>query len=246
MQLLGKNGYNIAYNESIPENANTIIVAMHGFCGDKESSCISALEKRALGLNIGLIKFDWAGHGESEATGEQLTIDNCMADIDSIIEHVKESHPEAKLVAFSTSFGGYLTLLYLRNHETVFNQVILRSPAIHMYDVLKANILTKEEQAQIEEYGSTEFGFERKLKITNDFVADLKNHNVDKLYGGVSLPNVSIIHGTVDDLVPYADSESFAREHGCKLHPVVGADHRYKKEGEIDKVIEIAIDAIMN
>ena len=140
MQLLGKNGYNIAYDESIPENANTIIVAMHGFCGDTESSCISALEKRALELNIGLITFDWAGHGESEATGEQLTINNCMADIDSIIEHVKESHPEAKLVAFSTSFGGYLTLLYLRNHETVFDQVILRSPAIHMYDVLKANI----------------------------------------------------------------------------------------------------------
>ena len=78
MQLLGKNGYNIAYNESIPENANTIIVAMHGFCGDKESSCISALEKRALGLNIGLIKFDWAGHGESEATGEQLTMIVCV------------------------------------------------------------------------------------------------------------------------------------------------------------------------
>ena len=189
MQLLGKNGYNIAYDESIPENANTIIVAMHGFCGDKESSCISALEKRALELNIGLIKFDWAGHGESEATGEQLTINNCMADIDSIIEHVKESHPEAKLVAFSTSFGGYLTLLYLRNHETVFDQVILRSPAIHMYDVLKANILTKEEQAQIEEYGSTEFGFERKLKITNDFVADLKNHNVDKMYEAFKAAN---------------------------------------------------------
>lgn len=244
MQLQGKNGYSISYSESIPEEAKTIIVAMHGFCGDKESSCIAELEKKALTLNIGLIKFDWAGHGESEANGEQLTIDNCMADIDSIVEHVKESLPGATLVAFSTSFGGYLTLLYLYSHRNVFNKVILRSPAINMYKVLTFNILDKGELSQIKESGSAEFGFERKLKITNKFLTDLRNNDINKLYKGISLPMVSIIHGTEDDLVPFGDSELFAREHSCKLYSVIGADHRYKKRGEVDKVVNIALEII--
>ena len=244
MQLQGKYGYKIPYKESIPKDTNTIIIAMHGFCGDKESSCIEELEKKALNLNIGLIKFDWAGHGESEATGDQLTIKNCMADIDSIVEHVKESFPKAKLAAFSTSFGGYLTLLYLYNHRETFNQIILRSPAINMYKVLTSNILTKEELSRIKEAGSVEFGFERKLKITNNFLIDLKDNDVNKLYEDISLPMVSIIHGTDDNLVPFMDSKLFAEKHTCKLYPVIGADHRYKKEGEIEKVVEIALKII--
>ena len=244
MQLQGKNGYNISYSESIPEGAKTIIIAMHGFCGDKESSCIAELEKKALALDIGLIKFDWAGHGESEANGEQLTIGNCMSDIESIVEHIKESFPEATLVAFSTSFGGYLTLLYLYSHGDVFDRIILRSPAINMYKILISSILTKEELSQIEEDGAAEFGFERKLKITDDFLIELRDNDINKLYKGISLPMVSIIHGTEDNLVPFEDSELFAREHACKLYPVIGADHRYKKEGELEKVIKISLDII--
>lgn len=244
MQLRGKNGYSISYSKSISEGAKTIVIAMHGFCGDKESSCIEELEKKALGLNIGLIKFDWAGHGESEATGEQLTVDNCMADIDSIVEYIKKLYPKVKLVAFSTSFGGYLTLLYIHDHRETFDQVILRSPAINMYKTLASNILDKDKLSRIEENGSVEYGFDRKLKITKAFLADIKNNDIGKLYDDVDLPEVSIIHGTEDDLVPFADSELFAQKHACRLYPIIGADHRYKKDGEIEKVVNIALGII--
>lgn len=244
MRLQGKNGYEITYKESIPKGARTVIVAMHGFCGDKESSCIEELEKKALESNIGLIKFDWPGHGESEAEGEQLTIDNCLSDIDAIVDHINNSLSHPKLIAFATSFGGYLTLLYLRKNRNVFDRVILRSPAINMHNVLTSNLLAKGDLSQIDKNGSVEFGFERKLRITSDFIDELKKNDVNALFDGIELPNVSIIHGTVDDLVPFSDSESFAKEHGCRLFPIEGADHRYKKEGEIERVIETSMQII--
>ena len=55
MQLQGKNGYSISYSESIPEVAKTIIVAMHGFCGDKESGCIAELEKKIECMKVSII-----------------------------------------------------------------------------------------------------------------------------------------------------------------------------------------------
>lgn len=241
MILEGKNGYKIAFEATLPTDAKGVILAMHGFCGDKESSCISALEKRAVESGIGLVKFDWPGHGESEATGRQLTIENCLADIDSLVAYIKSVLPQAKLIAFATSFGGYLALLYCYRNRDVFDRVILRSPAINMSEVLEKRILTEDDLLQIKQVGFANYGFERKLEITDSFLDELRNNNVSKLYDDVDLPKISIIHGTNDDLVPFADSKSFSERHGCKLYPVNGADHRYKKPGELDKVIDIAM-----
>lgn len=242
--LENKSGYRIAFKESIPVGSKAVIIAMHGFCGDKESSCISALEEAVLKDDIGLIKFDWPGHGESEANGDQLTIDNCLSDIDSVVEYARDASPGAKIIAFATSFGGYLTLLYYCRNRDVFDYIILRSPAINMYRVLTNNILNHDTLSQIEQNGFINYGFERDLKVTKNFLEELKNNDINSLLENVDLPNVSIIHGTDDDLVPFEDSKVFAADHGCKLYPVEGADHRYKKPGELDKVIGIAMSII--
>ena len=167
MIIDGKNGYPISYEEQIPDNAKTIIIAMHGFCGDKESGCISLLEQEATKFGIGLVKFDWPAHGESNANGEKLRIDNCLSDLQSVIDFVKANHPLAKLVAFSTSFGGYLTLLYNKKHENVFDYIILRSPAIKMYDVLTSTIMNEVLKEELAKKQCFDYGFERIITITN-------------------------------------------------------------------------------
>lgn len=242
--LEGDNGYKIPFASLIPDGARSVIIAMHGFCGDKESSCISALEEKANNVGIGLVKFDWPGHGESEVTGDQLTINNCLSDINSVVKHIKRVSPQAKIIAFATSFGGYLALLYHYYNRGVFDKLILRSPAINMYNTLQSGILKEDDISQIKHNGFIKYGFERDLKITKEFLDDLRNNDVNKLYKNLRLPKVSIIHGTDDDLVLFKESELFSEEHGCKLYPIKGADHRYKKPGELDKVIDITMDII--
>lgn len=244
MELLGKNGYTISYEESIPKDCNTVIIAMHGFAGDKESSCISMLEKAVNELGIGLVKFDWPAHGESETDGFNLTIDNCLSDLNSIVEYLKNKNNNYSLVAFATSFGGYLTLLYNYHYPNTFKHIILRSPAIKMYDVLTNNLLTAKIQENLRTNHYFNFGYERIIQITDNFVNQLKENDLFKLYNNKKLDYVSIIHGTLDDTVPITDSIEFADYHDCAIYKVEGADHRYKNEGELDKVIEITTNIL--
>lgn len=244
MIIVGKNGYGIPCEMSIPKGVKTIVVAMHGFCGDKESSCIKLLEERVGEIGVGLVRFDWPGHGESEVDGFSFRVENCIKDLEAVVEYLKERYPEAELVAFATSFGGYVTLLYNYYHRDDFRCIILRSPAIQMRKVVYDSIINPDVREELDEKGYFVYGFERKMEITNEFLDDLMKYDVLDLYGEERLENVSIIHGTADDLVPFGDSEEFAREHGCRLYPVEGADHRYKKEGELEKVMVIALDEL--
>ncbi|MBQ9018004.1 alpha/beta fold hydrolase [Candidatus Saccharibacteria bacterium] len=244
--LEGPNGYKIPYAESVPDGANTIIIATHGFCGDKKSSCISLLEENVNQVGAGLVKFDWPAHGDSPVEGDQLTVANCLADLDAVVKHVREKYPNAKLVPFSTSFGGYVTLLYIQEHPNDFAHVILRSPAINMYDVLSDSIMDDAARESVREKGSFRFGFERPIDVTDRFVEELKQNNVQEALRGMPLSNVTIIHGTSDDLVPFSDSQDFATQHGAHIYPVTGADHRYKGDGELAKVMFVALNVLKN
>ena len=51
-----------------------IIIACHGFAGDKESSAIEALADEMNRNNVGVICFDFPGHGKSEVDADKLTI----------------------------------------------------------------------------------------------------------------------------------------------------------------------------
>lgn len=241
MRLKGKNGYDISYVESIPEHAGTIILAMHGFAGDKESGCIRLLEQEANKAGMGLIKFDWPGHGDSEADGDSLTLENCLSDLHTVVEYAREKYPEARLAAFATSFGGYVTLLYHYRHGDTFDHIILRSPAIRMYNIMENVIMTEESKKDLLRQHYFFYGFERITKISEHFVNELKANDLFELYGGLPLTNVSILHGSMDDIAPIQDSMEFARLHGCSLYPVEGADHRYKKAGELEQVIGISL-----
>lgn len=244
MKLKGDNGYNISYDENIPDNCNTIVIAMHGFAGDKESGCIKLLEEKLRQMNVGLIRFDWPGHGKSETNGDDLTVRKCLSDLNCIVKHIMKNHNNCNLVAFSTSFGGYITLLYNYYNPEVFNHIILRSPAIKMYDVVMNNLLTEQMKSELSKRGYFYYGFERILKVSLKFIKELSEENVFELYGDRQLDNISIIHGTEDDVVPISDSNQFSSIHNCTIYPIKGADHRYKKEGELSKVIDIATKII--
>lgn len=245
MQIKSINGYHIDYEESIPEDSKTIMIAMHGFCGDKTSSCISKLQESAWKEKIGLVKFDWPAHGESDAPDECLKIDNCLDDLDIIVNLERQKYPNAEFVAFATSFGGYITMIYHSKHPDVFSKVILRSPALKFYNVLKNNIMTEEQYEKMMEQGYFTYGFERKINISREFVEQVKKYKVENLFKNKELKNVSIIHGNLDDIVPYSDSKEFVEEHHTEMYMIEGADHRYKGPRQIEQVVRIVMN-VMN
>ena len=240
MKLKSQNNYNIMCDEYITGKEDIVIIAMHGFAGDRKSTCIKKLRQSMLKLNIGLITFDWPSHGESEVDGKYLTVNNCLIDLETVYNYVKQKNTKSKIIAFSTSFGGYITLLYNIKKENKFDGIILRAPAIQMYDVLMNNILNNDMMDSLKTNRYFDFGFERIMRVESKFIEELKNNNIFDLYKNNVFNNIDIIHGTNDITVPIIDSVNFCKDNNFELYKIEGANHRFDIQGQVEEVVKIS------
>ena len=244
MIMKSLSGYQISFDEYRQKNSSLTVIAMHGFAGDRTSRCISKLQKRMQLQNISLITFDWPAHGESEAEGRSLRIKNCLNDLKTVCDYVKENHPEESILAFSTSFGAYITLLFHQIYPRMLKGMILRAPAIRMYRILTENILDSAALGQLNENGVCSFGFERQIQIHREFLEDLKANDIMELYKNSAVDNIDIIQGDKDVTAPVEDSLEFGRITQAEIHLIAGANHRFDQAGQVEQVIDTAEDII--
>ena len=244
MKILNDRGYDIFFDEYIPEGVKKIVIALHGFSSSRKSSCILMLKDELCKYKIGVITFDFPAHGESMMCGKSLSVDNCLKDFDFIYKYIRDKYPDIEISLFASSFGGYIGMLYKHLYSADFKDFIFRAPAIKMYDVLYRDIIDEKIENELNINGYFKFGYEREIDIYLDFLEELKSYNIFKLYDDKINLNYNIIHGTVDDVVPIDDSIEFCQKYGSILYKVEGADHRFKKEGELEQVIDIAINIL--
>ncbi len=241
--IISKKGYKINIKEMLPEHPKEIIVAVHGFAGDKESSAITAVANNLNKLNIGVIALDLPGHGTSEVNGEYLTLTNCLDDINSIVDYAKSEYKLNKISLFATSFGAYLAIALLNKSKNNFNKVILRCPAIKMDEILVNEILN-ESVTDFEKRGYTVVGYERELKVNFSYYKELLKNKLNELT--TTGDNILIIHGDSDTTAPTIDAINFAKKNNLKISIVKGADHRFKNPGELEQVIQLTTDFMKN
>lgn len=226
--------YEIKCKQFVPEiPIKRIIIGVHGFAGDKDSSVLSRLAHECEPDGTSLICFDFPVHGESPVDETELNADNCKKDLLFVFSYAKEQYPEAEICIFATSFGGFITLLCADKLKDV--PLVLRAPAVTMPKVLVENVL----KTDVESFRKAKYltcGFERKMTLPFSFYEDLLEH--EKKISRVITNKVCIIHGTADDIVPLEDVVSFSeRCDNITLRLIEGADHRFKKDGELDRVI---------
>ena len=267
----GPNGYEISCMEWLPSAAAAgadmhgaaakessgplpTLLCLHGFAGDKYSTVIEAVAKDRCRAGFRCVTFDWPGHGDSTADSSMLTIENCLADLDAVVKHLRPAaaavpsgSTPAPLFCFATSFGGYLAMLDYRRHPEHFDRILLRSPALRMGKVLRS-FLEEDHMRRFQGGEALNFGFDRPLFLHYDFLTDLElpDHDAFRPLGGIgcgpaSAP-VAIIHGDADDVVPVTDSLRFAEDNDLPIRIVKGADHRYKKPGELEQIIDFAAE----
>lgn len=244
MKIQGKNGYFIDIKTFIPNNCENIIIACHGFGGDKESSAITLLADKIKNDKIGVITFDFPGHGKSEVEADKLTLDNCISDLETVEEYARNQFSNAKIGIFATSFGAYTTLLKINRNGHRYASIVLRSPAICMDEILK-NVILTESIKKYEEKGYAILGYDRKMKVPYKYYEELLDNKLFNIYNANE--EMIVIQGTEDDIAPIEDTIRFIEEKNTKanLIKIKGADHRMKKEGELDKAICFAREYII-
>lgn len=213
-----------------------IILGVHGFVGDKESSALCALAEVCADKGIALLCFDFPAHGTSEATEADLTVENCMSDLLDCAAWCCMEYPDAKKYLFATSFGGYITLLC--SPKLADFRIVLRAPAITMPEHILTDLL-KTTPEDFRRRKTITCGFDRKIDLPYGFYQNLQKHRVSECFCNNPL---LIIQGDKDDIVPLNDVVSFCAAHkNATLKIIDGADHRFKNPGEIEKVIAEAI-----
>ena len=210
-----------------------IIIGVHGFAGDKESSMLRKLGKECTRHCCGLLCFDFPAHGNSPVNEDMLTVENCKQDLYGVLQYARKQYPNAVKSIFATSFGGYITLLSA--HSFPDYPLVLRAPAVTMPKLLLKNVLCTTEE-HFKQVGSIRCGFERPIQLPYRFLEELQQQ--EDLSKKKLPQEMLIIHGDRDNIVPLEDIRAFTEHHqGASLQILPGADHRFKNPGETERIL---------
>lgn len=217
------------------QTVNNVIIGVHGFAGDKDSSMLKKLAMDICQKNAALICFDFPAHGDSCVGEEMLTIENCKNDLLAVIDYVVCKYPDTKKSIFATSFGGFITLLSA-DKLTNFT-LVLRAPAVTMQKLLLDNVL-KISAEDFKRENVVECGFERPIKLPYSFYEELLQQ--ENLFNKQFILPILIIHGNRDDIVLLDDVAAFVKlQKNTRLEIIQGADHRFKNTGELEKIVDL-------
>ena len=209
----------------------------HGFGGHKDNKAAEKFARYVLSKykNLAVMTFDWPCHGEDAR--KKLSLEDCNTYLRLCTRWLREHLGAEELYAYATSFGGYLFLKYISENENPFRSLAFRCPAVNMYEVITGAIMQEEDLAKVEKGKDILVGFDRKIKISRDFLQELKAADITTRDFSDFCGEILILQGTKDEIVPFAAVEAFADRNLLDFEAVANADHRFMDP----KIMERAI-----
>ncbi len=237
---INREGYSIRctlyYNEL--SAISPVVLCCHGFGGNKENKAALRLAQKVLHKrsDIGFLAFDWPCHGQDAR--KKLDLDDCDHYLTLVIDYAKNDLGAQTLFVFATSFGAYLTLKYISEHENPFCKIALRSAAVRMYEVLDdENIITQKARESLEKGKDVLVGFSRKIRISKQFVDSLIAADITERDYKPFSDIIILIHGTKDEIVPIAPVREFAEENRIPFFAIEKADHRFIDTAKMEEAL---------
>lgn len=219
-------------------NIQNLVIFCHGFGGSKENAMATRLADRLLTKYPGwaLLAFDLPCHGED--VRKKLVFSQCREDLCRVLDYARETlHPEA-LYACGVSFGGFLLLSHIAEQGCPFRKVVLRCPAVNLFDILTKTILSPEDLENLRRGKRVSIGFERKIPVTPEFLEEIRRADVSGQDYLDWAERILVLHGTADDTVPMAGVQTFCDNQLIDFLPVAGADHRFRKPEHMEFAIQ--------
>ena len=217
-----------------------VLIALHGFGGNMNSSVISAIAEEMSFYNTHTIAFDLPAHGESPMHDTEFNLDTCQRALLTVVDYAKARWPQAEsFCVLATSFGAYLALLAIDDLKERLGRfkMVLRCPAVRMNKVFLKIIRMDDESLMC--HGRVICGYERKMELGYGFFEQLQMNNA---VADHDMPML-ILQGDQDELIDLDDIEFFRLLNGkSRLVMLPGATHRFNHEGEMDMIIDLARD----
>lgn len=235
---INEDGYSIRckYYVKDPKAVREIVLCTHGFGGNKENHSAQKFAERltAKYKHDGVLCFDWPCHGADAR--KKLSLAECLTYLDLAVHYAKDTMGAEYVDYYGTSFGGYLGLVYLKDHENPFRRIALRAPGIPMYQLMQ-NMLTAEDKKKLAKGKEVLVGFERKMKLDPSFLEELRENDVTACEYFDIADETIIVQGTADEKVPYDVVRQFAEDNVIEFVPVDGGSHIFTNPKHLDFAI---------
>lgn len=240
-RIQGTNGYEIPIIENCNKDNKKIVLISHGFGSSRTSPTAAGLQEYMQRYGIGTCSYDFPEHGDSLAPIGAFRVKNCIRDMQSVEQWIKEQYPNTEIVYFSSSFGAYINLLYLSLYPNYERKSFLRCAALQMRSIFDTFGSPMQKQ-KLQENGSIVLDYEyaHPLTVTKEFYNDLKENNVFQKWNEKNA-KLAFIHGDADTVAPIQDVQAFVKKYGYPLTVVPDSDHPLRSGTAIDAVHEAAL-----
>lgn len=211
---------------AIPEdNMNKILIYCHGLGSNK--TWATRFYDDLLKNKIGIISFDFPGHGEDKTDFSHFNLSLCISYLEEMITYAKTKY-NVPIYLFGCSFGGFVILNKLIQDNTNIEKTMLMCPAINFCEIMeyKSGISSA--------YFNTNvfMPLYNNIKIYKDAYLEFKNG--DNAIKNYEFRNISIIHGTSDKTVLYKDISDFCKKNNLMLTTIEDGKHElYNYDNEI-------------
>lgn len=221
-----KNDVRVKYNHLVNNKINTfmavddsvdrIVIYCHGLGANKIWA--TRFYDYLLTNKIGIISFDFPGHGEDKTDFVYFNLSLCISYLEEMIDYVKIKY-NVPIYLFGSSFGGFVILNKLIKTDINIKKAMLMCPAINFCEIIERKL-----RISLDYFNTNEFvPLYNNIKIYKDAYLEFKNgNNAVKNY---EFQNVSIIQGTLDRTVLYDDISKFCKKNNLKLTTIEGGKH---------------------
>ncbi len=208
-----------------------MVILCHGFTGDMNGSLFDNITSRLNEYGIGVLRFDFNGHGRSEGDFVNMTVPNEIDDAMAVISFVRNLPTTADISLLGHSQGGVVAAMTAgRLGSGVVRSVVLMAPAAVLRDdALRGNTMgAMYDPWHLPEYIALPSGH----KLGRAYVQtalDLPIYDTAARFGGPAL----VIHGMADRVVPYTYGQRFSRVMPeCSITLIPGEDHSFTRNTE--------------
>ena len=218
------------------------VVFCHGFGGHKDNGAAEKFAERMLSKykDVAMVTFNWPSHGDD--VKKKICLADCDAYLALVLEYVRGKLGAEEVYGYATSFGGYLMLKYIADHGNPFRKAAMRCPAVNMYDVLTTAIMTADDMDKLKKGKEAAVGFDRKIMVGMPFLEELRSCDVQVMDFLPVADDLLILHGTADEIVPFAAGKAFAERNVIEFVPVEGADHRFQNPLKMEIAIKTMLE----
>jgi pimeloyl-ACP methyl ester carboxylesterase len=245
--MVGKapNQRRIAFRRRAPvRNGGPGVVWLSGYRSDMDSTKAAALDGEAERLGLGLLRFDYSGHGRSDGALEDGTISLWLEEALTLLR----AESEGPQILVGSSMGGYLALLAARalNEAGETERVkglVLIAPAVDFTEALIWAKAPDEARRAIMDEGvwrrPSAYSSEPDC-FTRDLIEDGRKH---LLLGGMirTRAPTAVLQGMRDEDVPFSHALALMQRFGgdpATLTLVKDGDHRLSRPQDLQLMFE--------